>query len=108
MIAEPRQGVRAVLGGEAKELQNSREHSFCCGAGGGLMWQEEKRDQRVSYLRAREIIKSGGNLVVTSCPFCLNMLQDGLRDEGADNIKVMDVAQIVAASLDITELNDQS
>ncbi|HOT69327.1 MAG TPA: heterodisulfide reductase-related iron-sulfur binding cluster [Candidatus Saccharicenans sp.] len=108
LFDEPRQVVRAVLGGEAKELQNSMEHSFCCGAGGGLMWQEEKRDQRVSYLRAREIIKSGGNLVVTSCPFCLNMLQDGLRDEGADNIKVMDVAQIVAASLDITELKDQS
>jgi Fe-S oxidoreductase len=107
IIEQPR-GLLRAAGGRIAEMDKSGYDAFCCGAGGELMWQEEKRDQRVSYLRAREIIKSGGNLVVTSCPFCLNMLQDGLRDEGADNIKVMDVAQIVAASLDITELNDQS
>ena len=104
LFDQPREVLREVVGGEPQELQNFREHSFCCGAGGGLLWLEEKPAQRVNYLRAEEIIQNGSSLVATSCPFCLTMLQDGLRDKGADNIKVMDVAELVAASLDITEL----
>jgi Fe-S oxidoreductase/nitrate reductase gamma subunit len=104
LFDEPRQVLRESAGEGLKELQNSREHSFCCGAGGGLMWLEEKPGQRVSHLRVEEIIKNGSNLVATSCPFCLTMLQDGLRDNGVDDIKVMDVAQVAASSLDITEL----
>ncbi|MFA4926180.1 MAG: heterodisulfide reductase-related iron-sulfur binding cluster [Candidatus Aminicenantales bacterium] len=103
LFDEPRQVLKEVTGHELKELQNSREHSFCCGAGGGLMWLEEKPGQHVNHLRAQEIIQSGGNLAATACPFCLTMLQDGLRDKGADHIKVMDVAQIVASNLDVSE-----
>lgn len=104
LFDEPRQVLREVASGSLKELENFREHSFCCGAGGGLMWLEEKPGQRVSHLRVEEIIKNGSNQVATSCPFCLTMLQDGLRDKGVDDIKVMDVAQVAASSLDITEL----
>ncbi|MDD8019917.1 MAG: heterodisulfide reductase-related iron-sulfur binding cluster [Acidobacteriota bacterium] len=102
LFDQPRQVLKEILSGELKELKNCREHSFCCGAGGGRMWLEEKPGQRVNHLRADEIIKNGSSLVATACPFCLTMLQDGLRDKKAENIKVMDVAELVAASLDIT------
>ena len=103
LFNEPRQVLRAVAGDRLKELENSREHSFCCGAGGGLMWLEEKPGQHVNHLRAQEIIQSGSNLAATACPFCLTMLQDGLRDKGADNIKVMDIAQMVVSNLGLPE-----
>ncbi|MDD8030981.1 MAG: (Fe-S)-binding protein [Acidobacteriota bacterium] len=99
LLEQPRQILSAVLPEDLKELKNSKEHTFCCGAGGGLMWLEEKPDQRVNHLRAQEIIQNGSRLLVTSCPFCLTMLQDGLKDKGADLIKVMDIAQIIAANL---------
>lgn len=99
LFDEPRRVLREVIDGDLKELKNSCEHSFCCGAGGGLMWLEEKPDQRVNHLRAEEIIQSGSQLVATSCPFCLTMLQDGLRDKGQDSIEVLDVAQLLAAAL---------
>ncbi len=99
LLEQPRQILSTVLPGDLKELKNSKEHTFCCGGGGGLMWLEEKPDQRVNHLRAQEIIQSGSQLVATSCPFCLTMLQDGLKNKGADRIKVMDIAQILAATL---------
>ncbi len=99
LLAEPRKVLGAFLGENLKELRNSGEHSFCCGAGGGLMWAEEKAGKRVNHLRCQEIIENGSRLVATSCPFCLTMLQDGLRDKGADEFRVMDLAEIVAAAL---------
>lgn len=99
LFDEPREVLKEAVSGKFRELKNSREHSFCCGAGGGLMWLEGKPGQRVNHLRAEEIIKSRMQMVATSCPFCLTMLQDGLRDKGQDSIEVLDVAQLLAAAL---------
>jgi Fe-S oxidoreductase len=63
------------------------------------MWLEEKPEHRVNHLRAEEIINSQAQMVATSCPFCLTMLQDGLRDKGAEKVKVLDVAQILAEGM---------
>jgi len=99
LVSEPRE-VIASLGPRAfAELKNNREHSFCCGAGGGLMWTEEKLGQRINHLRTDELIASGAEVAATSCPFCLNMLKDGLKDKERPDIKVQDLAQLVADSL---------
>ncbi|MDI6697784.1 MAG: (Fe-S)-binding protein [Candidatus Saccharicenans sp.] len=103
LLDQPRQILRAVLGGGLRELRNSGEHSFCCGAGGGLMWTEQKAGKRVNHVRCKEIIESGSRLVATSCPFCLTMLQDGLGDKGADEFRVLDLAEIVSAALRETQ-----
>ena len=100
LVAEPR-GVIASLSPKAfAELKNNRQHSFCCGAGGGLMWTEEKLGQRINHLRTEEVIASGAEVAATSCPFCLNMLKDGLKDKERPDIRVKDLAQLVAASLE--------
>lgn len=99
LLLPPRKILRAGLGEKLRELKNYGEHSFCCGAGGGLMWTEEKVGQRVNHLRSEEIIKNGSQLVATSCPFCLTMLQDGLRDKGAEEVRVLDIAEVAASVL---------
>jgi Fe-S oxidoreductase len=99
LIKEPRE-VIASLGPQAfGELKNNREHSFCCGAGGGLMWTDEKLGQRINHLRTDEVIASKADVVATSCPFCLNMLSEGLKDKQNERVEVKDLAQLVAASL---------
>ncbi|MGB9836317.1 MAG: heterodisulfide reductase-related iron-sulfur binding cluster [Candidatus Saccharicenans sp.] len=95
----PRRLASAVINGQHREMKNSREHSLCCGGGGGLMWLEEKPGQRVNHLRAAEIIKTGSQLLLTSCPFCLTMLQDGLKDKGQENTPVLDVVELLASAL---------
>ena len=88
--------LAAALGAEPKELPRHGEDSFCCGAGGGLMWTEESLGTRINHLRTDEVIASGAPLAAAACPFCLTMLRDGLKDKGRDDVAVKDLAQIVA------------
>ncbi len=96
---EPRSILRR-MGAELIELKRNREHSFCCGAGGGLMWTEEKLGQRINHLRTEEVLSSKGSVAATSCPFCLTMLKDGLKDKDRTDIVVKDIAQLVAETLE--------
>ena len=99
LVKEPREIITSLGPKTFVELKNNREHSFCCGAGGGLMWTEEKLGRRINHLRTEEIIVSRAEVAATSCPFCLNMLKDGLKDQQRADVKVQDLAQLVAASL---------
>ncbi len=99
LIDAPRAVLRAATGSAPVELADNRNHSLCCGAGGGLMWTEETLGTRVNHLRAGQVLAAGVSDVATSCPFCLTMLRDGLQDMGRSDVKVRDIAQILAASL---------
>ena len=99
LTKEPREVLESALAGKKKELGRHGDDSFCCGAGGGLMWTEESLGQRINHLRVDEVIESGARLAAAACPFCVTMLRDGLKDKGQDDIKVKDIAQLVAEAL---------
>jgi Fe-S oxidoreductase len=92
---------RAVLArsGEIVDPPRARERSFCCGAGGGLAFLGEEKGDRVSHNRARELAATGAGTVAAACPFCNTMLRDALAAVSPSPPKLLDVAQIVAASL---------
>ena len=92
---------RAVLArsGEVVEPERTRERSFCCGAGGGLAFLGEETGQRVSHNRGKELVATGATVVGTACPFCNSMFRDALPAVSANPPKLLDIAQIVAASL---------
>jgi Fe-S oxidoreductase len=82
------------------ELSRSRESGFCCGAGGGRMWMEEKIGTRVNHNRTDEILASGADTVATACPFCTIMLRDGVQDRNAgERVAVLNVSELVAKSM---------
>jgi Fe-S oxidoreductase len=82
------------------ELPRTRENGFCCGAGGGRMWMEEKLGTRVNHNRVDEVLASGADLVATACPFCTIMLTDGVNDRNAtDKVQVLNVSELVARSM---------
>ena len=99
LIDEPRAVLASALGSGPTELGRHGADSFCCGAGGGLMWTEESLGTRVNHLRADEVAASGASLAAAACPFCLTMLRDGLKDRECDSVVVKDIAQIVAEGL---------
>jgi len=63
------------------------------------MWTEESLGKRINHLRTDEVIESGAAEVVTACPFCQTMLRDGLKDKERSDVRVRDIAQILAAKL---------
>jgi Fe-S oxidoreductase len=97
----PRDVLDALpTGTERIELPRNKEHGFCCGAGGGRMWMEEKIGTRVNHNRTDEVIASGADTVATACPFCTIMLRDGVQDRGAgDKVQVLNVSELVAKSM---------
>ncbi len=99
MTSEPRSVLGRLAPEGLKEPARSKEHGFCCGAGGGLMWTEESLGKRINHLRTDELLASGAKTVATACPFCKSMLVDGLKDKGRTDIAVKDIAQLVAEHL---------
>jgi Fe-S oxidoreductase len=90
----PRALVRAAAG-EVAEFDKRRAYAFCCGAGGGRMWLEEKLGKRINVARAEQARATGARTVAVACPYCLTMLDDGLKDLNAD-LPVKDVAELLA------------
>lgn len=104
----PREVLKAIPGVKLVEAAESRDRGMCCGAGGAQMWKEEEHIQRpgsregdgkVNHARTRQLLRvlpnNGNRTVATACPFCMTMLTDGLRDQGQDNVKQLDIAEIL-------------
>ena len=95
----PREILSAVSKGDIVELPRRKQHGFCCGAGGGRMWQEE-HGPRVNRNRTQEIIDSGVEVAAVACPFCTIMITDGVKDAGVEEkVQVLDIAEVVRKSL---------
>jgi len=79
------------------ELELSRERSYCCGSGGGAHhFFEDDDGVRIDDERIRQILATGAATVYTSCPFCFNMIGEGLKkDEEAEKIRVQDITALL-------------
>ena len=84
---------------EVVEPPRARERSFCCGAGGGQMFLGEEKGKRVNVTRVEELVGTGADVIGTACPFCQTMFRDALGVVTQSPPKLLDIAQIAAASL---------
>jgi Fe-S oxidoreductase len=94
---EPR--AVAALAGTVVEAPRNHERSFCCGAGGGLTFLGEETGERVSHVRAAELVATGATTVGTACPFCNSMFRDALAERGEAAPQLLDIAQLTARGL---------
>ena len=96
----PRQIAKAVPGLRLVEMERRRERGFCCGAGGGHMWMDESRGRRVNHVRTEEFLQTEADTVGVSCPFCLQMFEEGIGSEGLQGKKqAKDLLEILDESL---------
>jgi len=96
----PRKLLDAVPGVAAVEMERSRSRGFCCGAGGGRMWMEETEGKRVNVERTEEALATKADTVATACPFCMTMLNDGLKSKDVADVAVKDVAEILLEAIE--------
>src|SRR5512137_1914258 len=83
----PRAALGSVPGLRVLEMERNREQGFCCGAGGGRMWLEEKLGTRINQDRVQEasrVLGEKGGVVAVG------------KEE---SVRVVDVAEIVAEGL---------
>ena len=99
IFAAPRNLIRAA-GGIIAEMAMSEKESLCCGAGGGRILAEEKLGSRISVKRVGMAAETNAPTLVSNCPFCLTMFEDGVK--GADlegRLAPKDIAEILAERL---------
>ncbi len=100
IFADPRGALSSIDNTSLVEMSRNKEQSFCCGAGGARMWLEESVGTRVNSARIDQGLATTPDVIATACPYCLIMLDDGLKAKqtdglASDQIMVLDVAQVL-------------
>jgi Fe-S oxidoreductase len=95
----PRALLRAVPGLQLLEFARARQDAVCCGGGGGQLWMETPVEERLAVLKVREALVMGAEVIATACPYCVSMFEDARTALGRDDVRVVDVTEIIAQAL---------
>lgn len=75
---DPRSVIESVA--TIVEMENNRENSLCCGAGGGVKSAYPEIADELSKARIKQAKDTNCNILITACPFCkLNLDNDELE-----------------------------
>jgi len=97
---EPPREVLRRLGAKTVEMERSGKDGFCCGAGGGRIFLEERIGRRVNVERTEQALATGARTVAVGCPFCMTMMTDGTKAKDVEgSLQVKDLAELVAERL---------
>lgn len=94
-VYEAPRSVLEHLDNEIVEMQRSRSNGLCCGAGGAQMFKEDEAGhKRINTERVEEAANTGADIIAVNCPFCLTMMNDGVKEKG-NNIMVYDISELI-------------
>ena len=83
---EPRNVIESVA--NLVEMENNRENSLCCGAGGGVKSAYPEIASQMAQSRIAQAKETNCKTLVTSCPFCKLNLEN-------DEIEVLDLTEFL-------------
>jgi Fe-S oxidoreductase len=94
-----RAALGAIPGAEVAEVEQSKNRTFCCGAGGGCFWKEEHEGTRINQKRFDQLNEAKPEAIAVGCPFCMTMLEDAVKSRSLEEkMRVRDLAEMVAES----------
>jgi Fe-S oxidoreductase len=94
-----REALRAIPGADVNEVEQSKNRTFCCGAGGGCMWKEEHEGTRINQKRFDQLNEAKPECVAVGCPFCMTMLEDAVKSRSLEEkMRVRDLSELLAES----------
>jgi Fe-S oxidoreductase len=97
---QPREILSSVPGITVNEMEKNKNNSFCCGAGGGLMWMEEE-GERINVNRLTQALDAGATGVCSACPYCLIMFDDAVKAKDMEEEFISrDIAEVVLESIE--------
>ena len=71
------------------------EYDTCCGLAGSFAIKNHKMSVELAKLKAQNIIKTGADVVITTCPVCISGLKYGLKLSGS-RIKVKSILEFLS------------
>ena len=100
-VYEAPRALLEALDTDLVEMKRSRKNGLCCGAGGAQMWKEdEPGDKRINIERIEEALESQPTAIAANCPFCITMLQDGLKaKEQNEQVMVYDLSEMILQNI---------
>lgn len=100
-VDEPRALLRR-FGADIQEPVRNRENPYCCGAGGGLLFEDTDAEPgtRISDVRFKQLRETGAGTVVTACPFCSIMLKGAQSSAPEANVQFVDLMTFVNGRLE--------
>ena len=97
----PRKVIGSIGGVEVVEMPRNGTRGLCCGAGGARMFMEERTGKKVNIERTEEALGTGADRIAVACPFCMIMLDDGVKEKGADEeVKVSDISMVLLEAIE--------
>jgi Fe-S oxidoreductase len=96
---QPRELLGSIPGLELVEVERFARHmGRCCGAGGAQMWMEEQNKDRMNVKRTLQLLDTRPECIATACPFCMTMITDGLKDREKEDVRQLDIAELLEQS----------
>ncbi len=101
LVDEPRKILKAIENVELVETKWTKaEYATCCGGGGGFEAVFPEMSEMLAVNRTKELLETGAHIIVTHCPGCIMQLETGLKALKTENVEVLDLAQVVAMSME--------
>ena len=91
---DPREVIESVA--NLVEMENIRENSLCCGAGGGVKSAYPEIAEQMAKTRIEQAKDTGCKTLVTACPFCKLNLKN-------DDLEVLDLTEFLVEYGDVDE-----
>ncbi|MDX2481099.1 MAG: heterodisulfide reductase-related iron-sulfur binding cluster [Desulfuromusa sp.] len=99
-IYQAPRSLLAAAGANLTEMEKHGAESFCCSAGGGRILADENIGTRISEKRAQMAAETGAPTLISNCPFCLTMFEDGIKGAELDEkLQPKDLAEILVERL---------
>ena len=100
IYVQPRNILQKIEGLELIEMADSKENSLCCGGGGGRIWMDTPKGERLSDLRLEQAVATGAEVLVTACPYCITNFEDSLLShKNHETIVIKDITEIIQEAI---------
>lgn len=100
LYEEPRRILKRIKGLELVEFLESVAEGLCCGGGGGRIWMETPKGERLSDIKVEQAVEIGADILVTSCPYCITNFEDSrLTLDLEERIEIKDITEVVCEVL---------
>lgn len=98
-LTKGREVLEALPGIVSLPLEKSGTKTFCCGGGGGAMWMRESGGNKINELRIQQLVQESPDIIATSCPYCIVMLDDGIKSLGLEKVRCKDLIELVSETM---------